>query len=165
MNIRGRTHLLADDVSTDIHCSSKYLPGKDNVYIAEHAFEQVCPGFAARFNKGDIIVAGSNFGINSSREQAVHVMRMLGVAAIVAPSFGRQFFRNAINNGLPVVECDISGITEEDEIAVNLAAGRVTLAARAIMREVPPLPREIQAILAAGGLIAFLQQHPNWEPV
>jgi len=165
MNIRGRTHLLADDVSTDIHCSSKYLPGKDNVYIAQHAFEQVSPGFAARFNKGDIIVAGSNFGINSSREQAVHVMRMLGAAAIVAPSFGRQFFRNAINNGLPVVECDISGIAEEDEIAIDLAAGRVTVPARAIMREVPPLPREIQAILAAGGLIAFLQQHPNWELV
>jgi len=165
MNIRGRTHLLADDVSTDIHCSSKYLPGKDNVYIAQHAFEQVSPGFASRFRKGDVIVAGRNFGINSSREQAVHVMRMLGAAAIVAPSFGRQFFRNAINNGLPVVECDIFGIAEEDEIAIDLAAGRVTVPARAIMREVPRLPREIQAILAAGGLIAFLQKHPNWELV
>jgi len=163
-SIRGRARLLGDDVSTDIHCSSKYLPGKDNAYIAQHAFEQVAPGFAARFRTGGIVVAGRNFGINSSREQAVHVMRAMGVAAIVAPSFGRQFFRNAINNGLPVVECDISGIAEEDEIAVDLAAGRVSLPARGIAREVAPLPREIQAILAAGGLIAFLQKHPNWEP-
>jgi len=163
MNIRGRAHLLGDNVSTDIHCSGKYLPGKDIAYIAQHAFGQVAPGFAARFRQGDIIVAGKNFGINSSREQAVHVMRRMGVAAIVAPSFGRQFFRNAINNGLAVVECDISGIADEDDIAADLAAGRVVLPARGITREVPPLPPEIQAILAAGGLTAFLQQHPNWE--
>jgi len=163
MTIRGKAHLLADDVNTDIHCAGKYLPGKDDAYVAQHAFEELVPGFAARFKPGDIIVAGRNFGINSSREQAVHVMRAMGVAAIVAPSFGRQFFRNAINNGLPVVECDISGIAEEDEIAVDLAAGRVSLPARGIACEVPPLPREIQAILAAGGLIAFLQKHPNWE--
>ena len=117
----------------------------------------------SRFKAGDVIVAGKNFGINSSREQAVHVMRMMGVAAIVAPSFGRQFFRNAINNGLPVVECDISGIADGDEIEVDLAAGRVTLAARGIARNVPPLPPAVQAILAAGGLIPFLQQHPDWK--
>jgi len=163
--ILGRARVLGDDINTDIHCSSKYLPGRDNAYVAQHAFEQLAPGFAAGFKAGDVIVAGRNFGINSSREQAVHVMRMMGVAAIVAPSFGRQFFRNAINNGLPVVECDISGIAEADEITVDLAAGRVILAARGIARDVPPLPREIQAILAAGGLIAFLQKHPNWELV
>ena len=159
----GRARLLGSAVNTDLNCSSKYLPGRDNAYIAEHAFEQVSPGFASRFRTGDIIVAGGDFGINSSREQAVHVMRMMGVAAIVAPSFGRQFFRNAINNGMPVIECDISGIAEEDEITVDLAAGRVALPVRGIAREVPPLPREIQAILAAGGLIAFLQKHPDWE--
>lgn len=163
MNIRGRVHLLGDDVSTDIHCSSKYLPGRDNAYIAQHAFEQVAPGFASRVKSGDIIVAGRNFGINSSREQALQVMRMMGVAAVVAPSFGRQFFRNAINSGLPVAECDVSGIAEGDELAVDLAAGRVMLAARGITRNVPPLPPEVQAILAAGGLFSFLQQHPDWK--
>jgi len=163
MNIRGKTHLLADDVNTDIHCSGKYMPGKDDAYVAQHAFEQLVPGFAARFKSGDIIVAGKNFGINSSRERAVRVMRMIGVAAIVAPSFGRQFFRNAINNGLPVAECDVSGIAEGDELVVDLVAGRVTLAARGIARNVPPLPPEVQAILAAGGLSSFLQQHPDWK--
>lgn len=161
--VTGRAHLLGEEINTDVHCSSKYLPGRDTAYIAQRAFEQVAPGFAARFRPGDVIVAGKNFGINSSREQAVHVMRMMGVAAVVAVSFGRQFFRNAINNGLPVVECDIAGIAEGDEIAVDLEAGRVTIPSRGIARSVPSLPREVQAILAAGGLIAFLQQHPQWE--
>ncbi len=162
-SIQGRAHLLGDGVNTDIHCSSKYLAGRDNAYVAQHAFEQVAPGFASRFRQGDIIVAGRNFGINSSREQAVHVMRMMGAAAIVSPSFGRQFFRNAINNGLPVIECDIAGIAEDDEIEIDLAAGRVTVASRGITRSIPQLPREIQVILAAGGLIAFLKQHPQWD--
>lgn len=161
--IQGRAHLLGDEINTDLHCSSKYLPGRDTAYISERAFEQVAPGFAARFAKGDIIVAGENFGINSSREQAVHVMRMMGVGAIVAASFGRQFFRNAINNGLPVVECALAGIEENDEIAVDLERGRVTVPARGIARGVPQLPREIRAILSAGGLIAFLKRHPQWE--
>ena len=162
MTIRGRAHLLPPEVNTDIHCSSKYLPGRDNAYVAHHAFEQVAPGFASRLKPGDIIVAGGDFGINSSREQTVHIMRIMGVAAIICPAFARQFFRNAINNGLPAVECDISGIAEGTELEIDLSAGSVT-AASGIRREVPPLPQEIRAILAAGGLIAFLQNHPNWE--
>jgi 3-isopropylmalate dehydratase small subunit len=110
-----------------------------------------------------VIVAGTNFGINSSREQAVHVMHALGVAAVVAASFGRQFFRNAINNGLPVVECDVSGIAQDDEIEIDLVAGRISVKPRGIVRSVPPLPAPVHAILAAGGLIPFLQQHPDWK--
>ena len=162
-SIRGRVHLLGDDINTDLHCSSKYLPGKDNAYIAQHAFEQLVPDFPARFKAGDVIVAGRNFGINSSREQAVHIMRAMGVAAIVATSFGRQFFRNCINNGLPAVECDITGIAEGDEIEVDVGAGRVAVPQRKISRTVVALPAEVQAILAAGGLINFLQKHPNWK--
>jgi 3-isopropylmalate dehydratase small subunit len=163
MNIRGRAHLLGDGVNTDIHCSSKYLPGKDNAYIAQQAFEQLVPGFSSRFKAGDVIVAGRNFGINSSREQAVHIMRAMGVAAILAPSFGRQFFRNAINNGLPVIECDVTGIEQGDEIEVDAAAGRIAVAARKLSRGASALPAEVQAILAAGGLIAFLKEHPDWK--
>ena len=163
MKIRGRARLLPADVNTDIHCSSKYLPGKDNAYVAQHAFEQVAPGFASRLKPGDIIVAGRNIGINSSREQTVHIMRMMGAAAIICPAFGRQFFRNAINNGLPAIECDISGIAEGEEVEIDFSAGSVVAAACGVIRHVPPLPREIQAILAADGLIAFLQNHPNWE--
>ncbi len=166
-SICGRAHVLGDDINTDLHCSSKYLPGRDNAYIAQRAFEQLVPGFSARFKAGDVIVAGRNFGINSSREQAVHIMHAMGVAAIVATSFGRQFFRNCINNGLPVAECDITGIAEGDEIEVDTAAGRVVVPQRKISRTVPVLPPEVQAILAAGGLISFLRKHPDWkvEPV
>jgi len=161
--IKGRARLLGAEINTDINCSSKYLPGKDNAYIAKHAFDNVAPGFASRFKTGDVIVAGKNFGINSSREQAVHIMKLMGVTAIVAPAFGRQFFRNAINNGLPVVECDIAGINDGDEIAIDLALGKVVVAARDINRTVAVLPPAVQRILAEGGLIAFLQKHPDWS--
>ena len=93
-----------------------------------------------------MIVAGKNFGNNSSREQAVHVLRMMGVAGIVANSFGRQFFRNCINNGLPVVECNVTGIAENDEIELDLALGRVAVPARGIVRETPPLPAEVGSL-------------------
>lgn len=161
--IKGSARILGDDVSTDIHCSSKYLPGKDATYIATVAFDQVAPGFAGAFVKGDIIVAGKNFGINSSREQAVHVMHRLGVAAIIAPSFGRQFYRNAINNGMPVIECDTAGIAAGDAVELYLAGGRIGVPARNIVRAVPPLPAAVQALLSAGGLIPFLQKHPDWN--
>ncbi len=163
--IKGKARLLGEHINTDINCSSKYLPGKDNAYIAQHAYDNVAPGFAARFKPGDVIVAGKNFGINSSREQAVHIMKLMGVSAIVAPAFGRQFFRNAINNGLPVVECDIAGVADGDDIAVDLAHGKVVVAARNIDRTVAVLPPAVQRILAEGGLIAFLQKHPDWSLV
>ena len=163
MSIRGRAHILGDDINTDIHCSSKYFPGKDNAYVAQRVFEQLVPGFAARVKEGDLIVAGRHFGINSSREQAVHVLRALRVDAIVARSFGRQFFRNCINNGLPVVECDVAGIEQGDEVEVDTAAGRVAVPARGILRKATPLPPAVQALLAAGGLIPFLKAHPEWK--
>ena len=84
-NIRGRACLLPAEINTDVHCSAKYMPGKDAAYVAQHAFEQIAPEFVSRFKAGDIIVAGRTFGINSSREQAVHVMRLMGVAAVVSP--------------------------------------------------------------------------------
>ena len=160
--IQGRAHLLPEEINTDVHCSAKYMPGKETAYIAQHAFQQIAPDFVSRFRPGDIIVAGRNFGINSSREQAVHAMRLLGVAAVISPALGRQFFRNAINNGLPVVECDIDGIQEGDAIELDLTAGTVNAPARGIQRAFPPLPPAIQSLLAAGGLIPFLQAHPDW---
>jgi 3-isopropylmalate dehydratase small subunit len=159
--VKGRAHLLPEEINTDVHCSAKYMPGKDAAYIAQHAFEQIDAGFVSRFQKGDVIVAGVNFGINSSREQAVHVMRLLGVAAVVAPAFGRQFFRNAINNGLALVECDIEGIDENDALEIDFSAGK--LRSPRVERSFAPLPREIQSLLAAGGLIPFLQAHPDWK--
>ena len=125
--IRATVHRLGDEVSTDIHCSAKYNMGKSVQWLAEHAFEQLQPGFAQRIKAGDVIVAGKDFGINSSREQAVHVLRAMGVSAVIAQSFGRQFYRNAINNGLPIAECDVSAIHEGDLIEVDVAAGRIAV--------------------------------------
>lgn len=163
MKVQGHARLLPAEINTDMHCSAKYMPGKDAAYIAQHAFEQIDAGFIGRFRPGDIIVAGRNFGINSSREQSIQVMRLLGVAAVISPAFGRQFFRNAINNGLPVIECDIAGMAENDAIDVDLAAGRVSVRERALERSFPPLPSAVQSLLAAGGLLPFLQAHPDWK--
>lgn len=161
--IRGRARLLPAEINTDVHCSAKYMPGKDAAYIARHAFEQIAPDFVSRFQEGDVIVAGKNFGINSSREQALHVMKLLGVAAVVSPAFARQFFRNAINSGLPVVECDTREIEEGDELEIDLAGGSVGVPARGVRCTFPPLPAAMQSLLAAGGLIPFLQAHPDWK--
>ena len=161
--IAGTARLLPAEINTDVHCSAKYVPGKDSAYVAQHAFEQIDPGFVGRFRRGDIIVAGRNFGINSSREQAIEVMRLMGVAAVITPAFGRQFFRNAINNGLPVVECDIAGIEENDAIEIDLDAGTVAVPGRGLERRSSPLPEAIQSLLEAGGLIPFLKLHPDWN--
>jgi 3-isopropylmalate dehydratase small subunit len=161
--IKGRVYLLGDDVNTDLNCSGKYLPGKDESYIAAQVFEALSPGFAARFQPGGVIVAGRHFGINSSREQAVHILRRIGVAAIVAPSFGRQFFRNAINNGLPVLECDSAGISDGDELTLDLRGLRLEVPKRKLQRTLAQLPPAILAILREGGLIPFLRKYPNWE--
>src|SRR6185295_3517826 len=147
MKVHGYARLLPEEINTDVHCSAKYMPGKDAAYIAQHAFEGIAPDFVARFKPGDVIVAGRNFGINSSREQAIQVLRLLGAVAVVSPAFGRQFFRNAINGGLPIVECDIDGIEENDLIELDLAAGTVQVPERGIQRHVPPLPAAMQTLL------------------
>lgn len=161
--LQGRVYRLGDDVNTDLNCSGKYLPGKDEAFIAAQAFEAVSPGFASRFVAGNLIVAGTHFGINSSREQAVHILRRMGVSAIVAPSFGRQFFRNAINNGLPVIECDVAGIEEGDTLRINMAGQRLEVTNRHVVRPLGSVPEAILAILAEGGLIPFLKKYPDWK--
>lgn len=161
--IKGKVRLLGDDINTDLHCSTKYTPGKDTAYAAQHAFGQLSAGYAQRFQPGDILVAGRNFGHNSSREEAAHVLKLMGASALVAVSFGRQFFRNAVNNGLPVIECAVDGIEDGDEVEIDLAAGRLAVPARGVERRFAPLAPQMQALLAAGGLIAYLRQHPDWS--
>lgn len=164
LSISGSAFLLGDDVNTDINCSNKYLPGKDVAYVAQHAFEQLSPGIASHIasHGGGILVAGEHFGINSSREQATHVLHQMKVRAIVAKSFGRQFFRNAINNGLPVFECDTSAIVAGQTLELDLARGTLRSQGR-LLQETHPLPPEILAILSMGGLIPFLQKYPDWN--
>lgn len=164
LQITGLSFVLGDDVNTDIHCSNKYLPGKDVAYVAQHAFEQLSPNLATQVNAsaGGILIAGHHFGINSSREQVTHVLHAMSIRAIVAKSFGRQFFRNAINNGLPVFECDTDQIGAEQTINIDFGNGELFVAGRTV-RQTHPLPKEILAILSLGGLIPFLKKYPDWK--
>jgi 3-isopropylmalate dehydratase small subunit len=161
--IKGNAHKFDDNVNTDVHCSNKYTPGLEVDDVAKIALSKLNDSFHDSFKMGDVLVAGENFGINSSREFAVHVLKKMGISAIVAKSYGRQFFRNAINNGLPLIECDTDGIESADDIEINLETGKVSVAAKSFEKETPPLPKEVQAILSAGGLIPFLKEHPDWK--
>jgi 3-isopropylmalate dehydratase small subunit len=161
--ISGKAFVLGDDVNTDLCCSGKYLPGKDEAFIVSQAFEAISTGFASRFERGGLIVAGRHFGINSSREQATHILLRMGVRAIIAPSFGRQFFRNAINNGLLVVECDTAGIEDGDALTLDLVEAKLAVASKPISRALPVIPEAVRAILREGGLIPFLKKYPDWE--
>ena len=162
--IQGVAYLLGDHINTDLHCSGKYLPGKSVEQIAEIAFDSVSPGLAKAIinGGGGILVAGENFGINSSREQAVQVLKMMKVKGIIAKSFGRQFFRNAINNGLAILECDTSSIKEGIDLTINFQGGVVHLADGSVL-PANKLPREILALIEYGGLIPFLAKHPDWK--
>ena len=146
LQITGLSYVLGDDVNTDIHCSNKYLPGKDVAYVAQHAFEQLSPNLATQVNAsaGGILIAGHHFGINSSREQATHVLHAMNIRAVVAKSFGRQFFRNAINNGLPVFECDTAQIGAEQTINIDFGKGELFVAAN------PPLAKRDPCNFVAG---------------
>ena len=163
MLIEGKTFLLGEEVNTDINCSSKYLPGKDSEYVSTVAFDKLEPGFAKGViaNGGGILVTGKNFGINSSREQAIHVLHLMNIKCILAPSFGRQFFRNAINNGLPIIECDTSNIQAGENLRVDLQLGKVVSNANEI--SFTPLPQEILKIIQMGGLLNFIKKHPDWN--
>ena len=163
VTIKGKSHKFGDNINTDVHCSNKYTPGLEVDDVAKIALSKLDETFHDSFKMGDVLVAGANFGINSSREFAVHVLKKIGVSAIVAKSYGRQFFRNAINNGLPLIECDTDGIDTSDDIEIDLATGKVSVVAKSIDLQTPPLPKEVQAILSSGGLIPFLKEHPNWK--
>jgi 3-isopropylmalate/(R)-2-methylmalate dehydratase small subunit len=157
-------YVLGDDINTDLHCSSKYLPGKSSEYVAGMAFNELSPNLSKRLleSRGGILIAGQNFGINSSREQAVHILLIMQVKGIIAKSFGRQFFRNAINNGLPILECDTSLIKEGDTVNVNFESG-VVQTSNGVHLQSKALPAEILSLIQAGGLIPFLKDNPDWS--
>lgn len=150
----GKVWKYGDDVNTDVIFPGKYTyQPMEPAEMAQHAMEDLDPGFAEHVQPGDIIVAGKNFGCGSSREQAATCLKAAGVAAVIAPSFSRLFFRNAINSGLPVIELahGCEAIQAGDEVGVDFSAGQVHHAG-AVYR-FPPLPSEVLAILDDGGLI------------
>jgi 3-isopropylmalate/(R)-2-methylmalate dehydratase small subunit len=160
MVLKGRAHLFGDDVNTDYIISGKHkFKTLDMDELACHCMEDIDPDFAGKVQPGDFIVAGGNFGCGSLREQAPLVIKHAGVSAVLARSFARIFFRNAINKGLPAVECDTSGIQPGDELEVDLGAGKVTNLTRGTEVEIAPLPPVMMDILAEGGLTDYLKRH------
>ncbi|MDH7593047.1 MAG: 3-isopropylmalate dehydratase [Methanomicrobiales archaeon] len=149
MRLEGTAICLGEDVDTDLIIAGRYLRTKDRGLWASRAFEDLDPALAKRL-KGAIIVAGKNFGCGSSREQAAIALKEAGVVAVIAPSFGRIFFRNAINIGLPLLECEC-GCTEGAHVRIDLGEGRVSIEGN-MYRSRPLSPRMLE-ILLAGGLV------------
>ena len=158
--LRGRVQRFGENVNTDYIIGAKHKAASlDIAEMAKYTFEDIDPGFATRVRPGDLVVAGRNFGCGSSRETAVHVLAALGVAAVLAPSFARIYFRNAINCGLPVLECDTDGFEQDDDVSVDLAAGVAVDHTRGLERPVTALPPVMRALLDAGGAAPYLALH------
>lgn len=151
MKTGGRAVCLPADIDTDVVIAGRYLRTKDKSIWASHVFEDLDPALAHRL-KGAVIVAGKNFGCGSSREQAAVAIREAGVVAVIAPSFARIFFRNAINVGLPLIEADIA-CDEGSQITFNLAQGIVEVSGK--RHTVKTLSPRMQEILGAGGLVEY----------
>jgi 3-isopropylmalate/(R)-2-methylmalate dehydratase small subunit len=156
----GTAQRFGDNINTDYIIAAQHKAASlDITEMSRHTFADIDPDFATRVQPGDVVVAGRNFGCGSSRETAVHVLKALGVRAVLAKSFARIYFRNAINSGLPVLECDTEGIEQGDEIEVDLAKSVAINHSRGMELRVTPLPPVMQAVLAAGGVAAYLEQH------
>jgi 3-isopropylmalate/(R)-2-methylmalate dehydratase small subunit len=163
MILKGRAHRVGDDINTDYIISSKYKAQTLRIEdAAKHLMEDIDPGFADRIAPGDIIVAGRNFGCGSSREAAPRVIKAAGIAAVVASSFARIFFRNSINIGLPVLACDTEDIGNGDEIEIDLAAGRVRNLSTGVSKAVQPLPKVMMNVIADGGLVQHIRKHGTY---
>lgn len=156
MRMKGKAHRFGDNVSTDVHLSVKYRPPDTSLEdLMRDAFKEIDPAFSSSVKAGDVLVAGDNFGLVSSRADAAVVLRELGVSCVLAKSFGHMFYRNALNMGLPVVECDTGAISAGDDVEVDLEAGTV----RAGDEEIPfpPFPPSVLKMVGAGGLIPFIK--------
>lgn len=165
MNIRleGMTWKFGDDVNTDLIVPGKYLELVDYSEIALHAMEGIDPDFPKKVRKGDIVVGGRNFGCGSSREHAAIALKHVGVGAVVAESFARIFYRNAINLGLPALECPgiAEAVREGDVLDIDLIRGKVKNTTTGRELNFVPLPGFMVAILSEGGLVAYLTSHKD----
>lgn len=157
--MEGKVWKYGNDVNTDVIFPGKYTyQPMEPAEMALHALEDLDVDFAKNVKPGDIIVAGANFGCGSSREQAATCIKAAGVAAVIAKSFSRLFFRNAINSGLPVIEVSegIDDIQMNDKVDIDFAKGIVTHNGKEY--GFPALPPEVLAILEAGGLVAYTRK-------
>lgn len=152
----GKVFKYGDHIDTDAIIAARYLNVSDFDVLKTHCMEDIDDVFAGAVKVGDYIVAGENFGCGSSREHAPAVIKACGVTAVIAKSFARIFYRNAINIGLPIVECPeaAEAIANGDDITVDLKSGVVKNVTRGKSYSFPPFPKEIREIIDRGGLLA-----------
>jgi 3-isopropylmalate/(R)-2-methylmalate dehydratase small subunit len=162
--LKGNAFKFGDNISTDLIIPGKYAQLRSNLpELAKHAMEDTDKTFVQRVKKGDFVVAGNNFGLGSSREHAPLVLKMAGVGAILAKSVARIFFRNAINQGVPVLLCDTSGIDEGNELEINLAEGTIDNLSTGTHLTFKKVPQEMLDILNDGGLIDYIKKHGDFQ--
>jgi 3-isopropylmalate/(R)-2-methylmalate dehydratase small subunit len=155
--VKGRVWKFGANVDTDQIIPAEYLVTGDAKELARHVFEKARPGFAEKVRRGDIIVAEENFGCGSSREHAPRALMGAGIACVVAKSFARIFFRNAINIGLPVVECDVSA-DEGDELEIDFERGVIKNLTTGGTHVFKPLPGFLLSLLTSGGLVEYTKK-------
>lgn len=160
MNAKGLVHKYPDNVDTDVIIPARYLNSQDAKELAAHCMEDIDADFIKRVKPGDVMVGGWNFGCGSSREHAPLVIKTSGVSCVIAKSFARIFYRNAINIGLPILECEKASdaISAGDEVAVDFDTGVITNLTKHEEYQAQPFPPFIQKIIAAGGLLPSIQK-------
>ena len=155
--VEGRVWCFGDNVDTDQIIPAEYLVTGDMKVLAEHVFERVRPGFSSEVGVGDVIVAGENFGCGSSREHAPRALIGAGVSCVIAKSFARIFYRNSINIGLPVVECDVRS-EQGDRVDVDFKNGRVRNLTSGEVCEFPSMPPFVLRLVESGGLVSYVKK-------
>lgn len=156
MSLEGRAWVFGDSIDTDLLAPGPYMR-KPLPELAAHCLEAIAPDFAAQVTEGDILVAGDAFGIGSSREQAVQVLIELGIRAVVAKSFARIFYRNAINLGLPALVCPRIEAETGQRLSIEPLSGRIVNLDRSLQFQAEPIPEQLMAIVNAGGLMPYLK--------
>lgn len=157
--MQGKVWKFGDNIDTDLIIAARYLNTSEPSELAKHVMEDADPEFVSKMNKGDILVAGENFGCGSSREHAPIALKAAGISAVIAPTFARIFYRNAFNMGLPIFELkEATEINEGDRVRIDMDSGEVINETQGKTYKFIPIPEFMQELVNAGGLIEFAQQ-------
>lgn len=162
--LKGKAWKFPDNISTDHIAPGRLFHLRSNLSeFAKHVLEDADPEFASKVQKGDFVVAGSNFGLGSSREHAPQIIKLSGVSAVIAKSFARIFYRNAINIGLLLLECDTDGIDAQDELEVDVREGVIKNLTKNTEIKFKPLPEVMIKLQQDGGLIEHIKKHGDFK--
>ncbi len=166
MVLKGKVWKFGDSISTDLITPGRFYHLRSNLSeLAKHAMEDADPTFSSKVKKGDFLVAGKNFGLGSSREHAAIVIKLSGVSVVIAHSFARIFYRNAINVGLPLVSCNTDQIDEGNTLEVDLERGILYNITKNTKMNFQPLPILMKTILKEGGLVQYIKKHGDLKLV